>query len=200
MQKIKIIDEYIGEILELFNTTLILFNDLKKETGDYREEVKEISTYLLNLWDLREKLYEQNPNMPQFELHQETIENQQRVDELLRMEDDILTQYHQNNFQVAYALSLQLLQQAEYGFFKRKAEAYLFCCLMQLNQSLGQSFNKRNIGIEELEELYQSALNAEYKHNFVLAEQLYEQLTRVSTFSQYELKGQAGMYRCWQKK
>lgn len=200
MQKIEVIDEYIGEILELFNTTLILFNDLKKETGDYREEVKEISTYLLNLWDLREKLYKQNPNMPQFELHQETIENQQRVDELLRMEDDILTQYHQNNFQVAYALSLQLLQQAEYGFFKRKAEAYLFCCLMQLNQSLDQSFNKRNIGIEELEELYQSALNAEYKHNFVLAEQLYEQLTRVSTFSQYELKGQAGMYRCWQKK
>ncbi|MBR0128200.1 MAG: hypothetical protein IJM09_00115, partial [Neisseriaceae bacterium] len=102
-------------------------------------------------------------------------------------------------YQAAYDLSLQLLQKAEYGFFKKKAEAWLWRCHMQINQIMDRSLDKGQVNIEELEELYQFELNAENKQDFVLAQKLYEQLTRISTFSQYELKGQAGMYRCLPK-
>lgn len=199
METIVIIDEYIGEVLGLLDTTGATLRDLKNETGEYKEELREVCDYILKLWDLREKLYEKNPQMPQFELHKESIENKQRVSELLEIENDIAEQYHQKNFQAAYDLSLQLLQKAEYGFFKKKAEAWLWRCHMQINQIMDRSLDKGQVNIEELEELYQFALNAENKQDFVLAQKLYEQLTRISTFSQYELKGQAGMYRCLPK-
>ena len=139
--------------------------------------------------------------MRQFALHKESMENKQRVDELLQFEDLFYQAYYEKqDFQVAYKIALQLLNKAQYGFFKQKAEAYLFCCQREINQIADRSLYKRNIEIEELEELYQSALNAENKQDFLLAKTLYEELTRISTFSQYELKGQAGMYRCSQNK
>ena len=72
----------------------------------------------------------------------------------------------------------------------------LFLCQMQLNKSFDDSMNKTEINIIELEKLYQSAQQAENRQDFVLAKKLYEQLTRIATFSQYELRGQAGIYRC----
>lgn len=200
MQKIEVIDEYIGEILGLLDTTLLLFSKLKKENSEYNQYSIEISRFLLKLWDLRENLYNKNPQMRQFALHKESMENQQRVDELLQFEDLIYNAYDKQDFQVAYQIALQLLNKAQYGFFKQKAEAHLFCCQREINQITDRSLYKRNIEIEELEELYQSALNAENKQDFLLAKTLYEELTRISTFSQYELKGQAGMYRCSQNK
>lgn len=200
MQKVEILDQYIGEILELLDTTGALLRDLKEETGEYQQELKDICYDIVQLWALREKLYEKNPQMPQFELHQESSIDQQRVKELLDDEDAILQQYRQQHFQAAYEMALQWAEKAQYGFFKQKAEAMLFLCQMQLNHSLDKSLNKSDVDIEELETLYQTALEAEHQQDFLSAVKCYEQLSQISRFSQYELKGQAGMYRCSQNR
>lgn len=196
MDKITVIDKYIGEILQLLDTTGGLLRDLKQETGEYQQEFNEICGYIIKLWDLRERIYDKNPQMEQFELYKENIQDKQRVDKLNKMLSDVNKQYKQQNFQAAYELSQQLLNEAQYGHFKRIAEAMLFLCQMQLNKSFDDSMNKTEINIIELEKLYQSAQQAENRQDFVLAKKLYEQLTRIATFSQYELRGQAGIYRC----
>ena len=83
MDKITVIDKYIGEILQLLDTTGGLLRDLKQETGEYQQEFNEICGYIIKLWDLRERIYDKNPQMEQFELHKENIQDKQRVDKLM---------------------------------------------------------------------------------------------------------------------
>ena len=196
MDKITVVDKYIGEILQLLDTTCGLLRDLKNETGAYKQEFNEICDYMIKLWDLREKIYDRNPQMEQFELYKENMQDKQMVNRLNEILSNVNKQYKQQNFQTAYELSKQLLNEAQYGHFKRIAEAMLFLCQMKLNKSFDHSMNKKEINIIELEKLYQSARQAENKQDFVLAKKLYEELTRIATFSQYELSGQAGIYRC----
>ena len=123
MDKITVIDKYIGEILQLLDTTGGLLRDLKQETGEYQQEFNEICGYIIKLWDLREKIYDRNPQMEQFELYKENIQDEQRVNRLNEILSNVNKQYKQQNFQTAYELSQQLLNEAQYGHFKRIAEA-----------------------------------------------------------------------------
>ncbi|MBQ9618884.1 MAG: hypothetical protein IJR44_00145, partial [Neisseriaceae bacterium] len=133
--------------------------------------------------------------LPPFALHQESQENIQRVNQLQKIASAISKEYQHKRFQAASELAEELLEKAEHGFFKELAQSWLFRCKAHQEQSFDLTLSKYEVPVEDLENLYQSAQEIEKQKNFALAKTHYEQLVRISKFSQYEMKGQAGIYR-----
>ena len=73
------IDQNISEVLTLLYTTGGLLGELKKETGEYTEELRDICHHILQLWNLRKKFVSKNQQIPQFEMIKASVVDKQRI-------------------------------------------------------------------------------------------------------------------------
>ncbi|MBR1375037.1 MAG: hypothetical protein IJ566_03040 [Cardiobacteriaceae bacterium] len=190
--KLKNCDIYLGEILELLNEVLVEIKE-NKEEGIYKDLFSALSREMLNFWDIREKIYQAEPDIKR-DFLLEIEEDKERFESLNNQLQQALSLYQEDNFQAAKEAFNQVLNKAKSGYFVNICKAKIYDCDEQINKSFNQATDKYSIDVNFLENLYERALKLKEDGENKKAEELFLQLATLTRFSYFEILAKANLF------
>ncbi|MBP3194665.1 MAG: hypothetical protein J6M05_03260 [Cardiobacteriaceae bacterium] len=190
--KLKNCDIYLGEILELLTEVLAEIKE-NKDDGIYKDLFSALSREMLNFWEIREKIYQVEPQIKRdFLLEME--EDKERFDELNRELQQALSLYREGDFPRAKEAFNQVLSKAQSGYFANICKAKIYDCDKQINKSFKQATDKYSLNVEFLDNLHQRAVKLKQDGMNKEAEDLFLELATLSRFSYFEIISKANLF------
>lgn len=127
----RIIDLMIGEALEQLSQAATIIKRL--ETGDADRLLFKIGKVLSELWDIREDIYKNYPQLKS-EILVECEKDEKKYYQLIAIQTDAYKFEEAGDWDNAFKLYKELLDNSNIGFFQKIAEAGLYRQIQKMNK------------------------------------------------------------------
>ena len=191
---IKNFDLKLDEILYLINQAISELRVL--ETNLDEEQFRRLGGRIIyELWEFRDKIHQSLPYLTP-NLGAEMDNDMARYEKLKAINSKACDLLENNELEKAQTAFEELWQKAEYGYFQFIAEVNLYECQQRIQNNFDEFNFKFHQNFDNLNKIYQQAYQLEQEKDFQAALNIYQQLAKISKYQQFELLGQAGIYRC----